>query len=78
MHILLSLYRLRFTRNILGAFAGAAVAMTLYGVYGVGHQVVASMLPVEQKVDTSKDDAARTAKVLEVGARAKAILEQLH
>lgn len=78
MHILKRLLRLQFVRNICGAAAGAVIALMLYGAYGVGQRIVASVIPAAPVYDTSKEDAARTAKVLLVGARAKAIAETLH
>ena len=78
MNILKRLLRIQMVRNIGGAATGAVIAITLYGIYGVGHSVVASMLPVHTVTDTHAEDAARAAKLMEVGARAKAIAEELH
>lgn len=75
MHILTTLKRFPLLRNIAGAFVGAAAAMTIYGAYGIGARVVASVFPPAEMRDTSAEDEARSEKLLRVAAHAKALAE---
>ncbi|UPA22612.1 hypothetical protein K8942_00130 [Candidatus Peribacteria bacterium] len=81
MHILTKLYRLPFVRNIAGAAFGMAVALVLYGVYGVGSRVVAALIPVDAPSEQNNDvneEGARNAKLIETALRAKKIAEEVH
>ncbi len=75
MHTPSLIKRIPLLRNIIGAVVGAVLAMGLYGAYGIGSRTLASVFPPAPIVDTHREDAARTEKLLKVAAHAKAIAE---
>jgi hypothetical protein len=75
MQIQKTLTKIPFLRNIVGAIVGAFLAMSLYGAYQMSTQMMAAILPSTPIEDTRAEDAARTERVLKVGALAKEILE---
>lgn len=80
MHIFTRLYRIPLFRNIAGAFGGAVIALLLYGVYGIGARVVASVIPAQESVAADEESAEqkRNAKLIETALRAKAIADEVH
>ncbi len=52
MSFLKKIYRIHIVRNLVGAFFGAAIAMSLYGVYQVGAQTVAYLAPPRKATPT--------------------------
>ena len=72
------IFKSQFVRQIMGAAGGTFIALTTYVAYqfasGAMHAMLDAPPVAEQAIDPL--DTAREQKIVEIGARARALMEQ--